>query len=213
MPLPTFPASGFVDAGGVAVLLDQVTEYELLTDPPELALTLLRSVGQISRNVHRYRDEPAGPQTPTPGAQCLGPVTATLAVLPHAGAWHQDGVLTWMECFRHDLLTAAGSQPGERSTDGPVPPPTAGLAVEGDGVTLSALRRRGDWLELRLAAQHPAPATATVTVPGGLVAAREADLLGRAGPDLPVAAGALRLDLAAWEIRTVQLKLAPRETP
>ena len=213
VPLPTFPASGFVDAGGVAVLLDQVTEYELLTDPPELALTLLRSVGQISRNVHRYRDEPAGPQTPTPGAQCLGPVTATLAVLPHAGAWHQDGVLTWMECFRHDLLTAAGSQPGERSTDRPVPPPTPGLAGEGDGVTLSALRRRGDWLELRLAAQHPAPATATVTVPGGLVAAREADLLGRAGPDLPVAGGALRLDLAAWEIRTVQLKLAPRETP
>jgi hypothetical protein len=28
-----------------------------------------------------------------------------------------------------------------------------------------------------------------------------------------VAADALRLDLAAWEIRTVQLKLAPRETP
>ena len=53
----------------------------------------------------------------------------------------------------------------------------------------------------------------TVTVPGGLVAAREADLLGRAGPDLLVAAGALQLDLAAWEIRTVQLKLAPRETP
>jgi mannosylglycerate hydrolase len=208
VPLPTFPASGFVDAGGVAVLLDQVTEYELLTDPPELALTLLRSVGQISRDVHRYRDEPAGPQTPTPGAQCLGPVTASLAVQPHAGAWHQDGVLTWMECFRHDLLTAAGSQPRERSADVPAPPPAPGLAVEGDGVTMSALRRRGDWLELRLAAQHPAPTTATVTVPGGLVAARQADLLGRAGPDLPVAGGALRLDLAAWEIRTVQLMLA-----
>ncbi|HEY6706437.1 MAG TPA: alpha-mannosidase [Actinomycetota bacterium] len=213
VPLPTFPASGFVDAGGAAVLLDHVTEYELLTDPPELALTLLRSVGQISRDVHRYRDEPAGPQTPTPGAQCLGPVTASLAVQPHAGAWHQDGVLTWMECFRHDLQTAAGSQPRERSADAPVPPPAPGLAVEGDGVAMSALRRRGDWLELRLAAQHPAPTTATVTVPGGLVAAREADLLGRAGPDLPVAGGALRLDLAAWEIRTVQLKLAPRWPP
>jgi alpha-mannosidase len=112
-----------------------------------------------------------------------------------------------MECFRHDLLTATGGQPRERSRD--VPGPSApGLAVEGDGVTLSALRRRGDWLELRLAAQHPAPTSATVTVPGGLVAAREADLLGRAGPDLPVADGALRLELAAWELRTVQLKLA-----
>ena len=117
VPLPTFPASGFVDAGGVAVLLDQVTEYELLTDPPELALTLLRAVGQISRNVHRYRDEPAGPQTPTPGAQCLGPVTASLAVL-RTRRLAQDEVLTWMECFRHDLLAAAGTGPGGRRTSG-----------------------------------------------------------------------------------------------
>ena len=212
VPLPTFPASGFVDAGGVAVLLDQVTEYELGTNPPELALTLLRSVGQISRNIHRYRDEPAGPQTPTPGAQCLGPVAASLAVLPHAGAWHEDGVLNQMECFRHDLLTAAGSQPQDPAGEVPTPEPATGLALEGDGVTLSALRRRGDWLELRLAAQHPAPATATVTAPR-LVAAREADLLGRPGADLPVAEGALRLELAAWEIRTVQLQLAPEERP
>jgi mannosylglycerate hydrolase len=213
VPLPTFPASGFVDAGGVAVLLDQVTEYELGTDPPELALTLLRSVGQISRDVHRYRDEPAGPQTPTPGAQCLGPVAASLAVLPHAGAWHEDGVLTQMECFRHDLLTAPGSRPRDPSgEDLATPPPATGLALEGEGVTLSALRRRGDWLELRLAVQHPAPATATITVPR-LVAAREADLLGRPGADLPVAGDTLRLELAAWEIRTVQLQLAHEERP
>jgi mannosylglycerate hydrolase len=186
-----------------------VAEYELLTDSPELALTLLRSVGQISRDIHRYRDEPAGPQTPTPGAQCLGPVTASLAVQPHPGPWHQDGVLTQMEQFRHDLLTAPGGGPPEA----PGPQAAPGLAVQGDGVTMSALRRRDDWLELRLAAQHPAPVTATVTAPGRLVAAREADLLGRAGAALPVAGGSLRLDLTAWEIRTVQLQLAPEEGP
>src|SRR5215211_7527176 len=112
VPLPTFPASGFVDAGGIAVLLGHVTEYELLSDPPELALTLLRAVGRISRDVHRYRAEPAGPQTPTPGAQCLGTLAADLAVLPHPGAWHQDGVLTAMECFGHDLLAAPGGAGG-----------------------------------------------------------------------------------------------------
>ena len=50
----------------------------------------------------------------------------------------------------------------------------------------------------------------TATVRGGLAAAREADLLGLPGPDRPVAGGALRLDLRAWEIRTVQLQ---REEP
>jgi mannosylglycerate hydrolase len=205
VPLPTFPASGFVDAGGVAVLLDHVTEYELLTGPPELALTLLRSVGQISRDHHRYREEPAGPQTPTPDAQCLGERVADLAVYPHPGAWHTDRVLAFMECFRHDLLAAPGTARAPTTARGLG---AAGLEVAGEGVVLSSLRRRDGWLELRVACQHPSPTTATVR--GGLVAAREADLLGRAGADLPVAGGALRLDLRAWEIRTVQLQ---REGP
>jgi alpha-mannosidase len=209
VPLPTFPATGFVDAGGLAVLLDHVTEYELLADPPELALTLLRSVGQISRDLHRYREEPAGPQTPTPGAQCLGTGTADLAVYPHQGPWHEDGVLTLMECFRHDLLAAPGSgPPGPGRVRGLE---ATGLSVQGVGVVLSSLRRRGDWLELRLACQHPSPVTATVG--GGVVAARSADLLGRPGPDLPVAGGVLRLDLRAWEVRTVQLRVAPVAVP
>jgi mannosylglycerate hydrolase len=46
-------------------------------------------------------------------------------------------------------------------------------------------------------------------VGGGVVAARSADLRGRPGPDLPVAGGALRLDLRAWEVRTVQLRVSP----
>ena len=40
-------------------------------------------------------------------------------------------------------------------------------------------------------------------------AARATDLLGRPGPDLPVAGGALRLALRAWEVRTVQLRVEP----
>jgi mannosylglycerate hydrolase len=73
-------------------------------------------------------------------------------------------------------------------------------------VALSALRRRGEWLELRLTREHPEPGAANVG--GGLLAAREADLLGRPGADLPVTGGSLRLELGAWEIRTVQLRLA-----
>jgi alpha-mannosidase len=46
-----------------------------------------------------------------------------------------------------------------------------------------------------------------------VVAARAADLLGRPGPELPVTGGSLRLDLGAWEIRTVQLRLGPVSPP
>jgi len=208
VPLATFPARGFVDAGGAAVLLDHVLEYELLTDPPELALTLLRAVGQISRNAHRFREEPAGPEVATTAAQCLGPWSVGLAVQPHAGPWHADGVLEQAERYQHELLATPGAAPGLALREAEPPaalPEAAGLAVEGDGVALSALRRRGEWLELRLACQHPQPVTATVG--GGLLGAREADLLGRPGAALQVTGGALRLELGAWEIRTLLLRL------
>ncbi|MBM0240571.1 hypothetical protein JNW88_32150, partial [Micromonospora sp. ATA32] len=94
-PLPTFPASGFVAAGGpdgsLAVLLTQPTEYELTDSGRELAVTLLRSIGMLSRNRHALRDEPAGPQLPTPLAQCRGVRRVELAVLPFRGTWHSAG--------------------------------------------------------------------------------------------------------------------------
>jgi mannosylglycerate hydrolase len=71
-------------------------------------------------------------------------------------------------------------------------------------VVLSSLRRRDGWFELRLAAEHPTATVATVT--GPFDAARRADLLGRPGADLPVAGHTLRLELAPWEIATVQLR-------
>ncbi|GGQ15467.1 alpha-mannosidase [Streptosporangium pseudovulgare] len=108
-PLPTFPAEGFVAAGGLAVLLDQVTEYELTGG--ELALTLLRSVGLLSRNRNAYRDEPAGPQIATPDAQCPGPAVTRFAVLPCPGAWHEAGLPRLAEEYRHDLLVVPGGGP------------------------------------------------------------------------------------------------------
>jgi alpha-mannosidase len=195
VPLPTYPARGFVAAGGVALLLDHVTEYELLDG--ELAVTLLRAVGQISRNANPYREEPAGPEAPTPGAQGLGWREFRLAVLPHAGAWEEAGVLAAAERYQHELVAAPGSG------SGPAGGEQRGLEVDGEGVVLSSLRRRDGWLELRLACEHPAGAAATVTGPFGR--ARSADLLGRPGADLPADRGVLRLPLGPWEIATVQL--------
>jgi mannosylglycerate hydrolase len=224
VPLPTFPARGFVDAGGVALLLDQVTEYELLDG--ELAVTVLRAVGQISRNANPYREEPAGPELATPGAQAQGERELRLAVLPHRGGWHEAGVLAAMERYQHDLVAAAGpataagpgkptqAEPGKPADAGPGKPTLAeraGLEVQGDGVVLSSLRRRNGWLELRLACQQPAGATATVT--GPFARARRADLLGRPGEDLPLDGGALRLPLGPWEIATVQLGEPPDAGP
>ena len=57
-PVPTFPAYGWVAAGGLAVLLDHVSEYELVDEGRTLAVTLLRSVGHALAEPQR---PPRGP--------------------------------------------------------------------------------------------------------------------------------------------------------
>jgi alpha-mannosidase len=125
--LATYPASSFVAAGGVVLLLEHVTEYELLDG--ELALTVLRSTGLISRNENRYREDPAGPTLPIPAAQLRGPWSFTFAYLPSI-----DDVLENAESFRLPFLATAG-----RSTDAELTK-QAGPSIEGHGVVLTSLR-------------------------------------------------------------------------
>jgi mannosylglycerate hydrolase len=177
VPLATYPARGFVAAGGVAVLLDHVLEYELV-DGLELALTLLRSIGFISRADNPYRTVNAGPEVPLPAGQCRGPWSIGFALMPLAGSWHESGVLTEMERYQHPLLAAPGS--GERSGA----PEQAGLELRGEGVVLSALRRRGGLLEARVVCMRPEPCQA---------------ILARKGVEISA-------ELRPWEIKTVALR-------
>jgi alpha-mannosidase len=195
--IPTFPARGFVTAGGIAVLLEHVLEYEVV-EGRELALTLLRSTGLISRNENPWREEPAGPEVAVPDAQLIGPRTVALALLPHAGSWADADLLAAMEHFQHPFITAQGTGASAEATG------ETGLSVRGGGVVLSSLRRRDGWFELRLVCQHPEARSAVVS--GPFREAREADLRGRSAQPLKVAGGELSLELAAWEIRTLQLR-------
>lgn len=200
VPLPTYPARGFVHAVGVSVLLDHLTEYELVDRGTELAITVLRSIGLISRNANPYREDPAGPEIAVPDAQRIGPWRFGFALMPHAGGWSEADVLGAMERYQHPLLAVAGTA-RELATG---QDQLEGLRVDGRGVVLSALRRRGDWLEIRLVAEHPVATEAQIRGPF-----REAivvDLLGRIGASLVVTHSALRLPLSAWEIATVRLR-------
>jgi alpha-mannosidase len=52
-----------------------------------MALTLLRSVGWLSRADMSVRRGHAGPGLPTPEAQCIGEFTCHYALVPHQGDW------------------------------------------------------------------------------------------------------------------------------
>ncbi len=213
VPTPTFPAHGWVHAAGATVLLEHVTEYELVDDGRELALTILRSTGLISRNDNPFREDPAGPEVPVPGAQMIGSWRVGFGLLPHAGTWSEDGIAAAAEAYHLPFVTASGTgsaagpdaQAGADATATHEPVPTrVGLRVNGPGVVLSALRRRGDDLEARIVAQTD---TATTAVISGraIHAARDVDLLGRLGAELAVDPdGRLQFALGPWEIRTIR---------
>ena len=88
--VPTYPSRRFVQAGGLTVTHEGLCEYELVdldgeaeadgTTAGELALTLVRSTGWLSRGAMASRPLPAGPEDRLEGAQMQKPVTLRYAI-------------------------------------------------------------------------------------------------------------------------------------
>jgi alpha-mannosidase len=101
---PTGQHHQFVDisnaTGGVAVMSRGLPEHEVVRersssgDATQLALTLVRSVGWLSRGDLKVIDHAAGPMVPTPGGQEQGPHTFEYAVVLHAGDWQSGQVVS-----------------------------------------------------------------------------------------------------------------------
>lgn len=144
-PLPTFPGYRFVHAGGVGVLLDKLVEYEVVDREPNdaLALTVLRSVGLMSVNLHPLRDEPAGSEVPTPGAQYLGEhVELRFGLDLRSPEWSDSEIMRRSEAFRFEPVVVAG-------TGSEVGALSAGVEARGQ-VVLESLRRLEGVVEARL---------------------------------------------------------------
>jgi len=90
---------------------------------------MLRSVGLISRNVHRWREEPAGPSLPIPAAQLPGRRSFSFAYYPSIA-----DVLEHAERYRLPFLTAPGTADTDELRR------HAGPELTGHGVVLTALR-------------------------------------------------------------------------
>jgi alpha-mannosidase len=196
--LPTFVSRRFVDASdgatGLALLHDGLLEYEVLDDGTELALTLLRATGWISRAEPSLRPNPAGPYVAVPGAQMLGPVVVDYAVLPHRGDWRAADLYGAADAFGVPFeRTRAGSMFG-----GSVPLEGSHLRV--DGAEVSAVRREPGGLVVRVFRTEPTEGDVTVERNGAPVTGWVVDLLG-----LPVAPFEGQVVAKPWQILTLRL--------
>lgn len=184
--LPTYPARDHVTAGGLTVATEGVVEYELVGIGPdgatEIALTLLRCTGVLSRGPMATRPVPAGPTMPTPGAQLPGRTTVRYGLAvdtadPRAVA---DDLFV-------PLLVA--SPRGPHRSDG-----RTALVVA--GAEVAAVRRRGATVEVRVWNPTAEETTVSVDRPGWLTDLRGRPLQRLDGP----------LPLRPWGIATLALE-------
>jgi alpha-mannosidase len=149
-PPPTAPLHRYVsifdEARGVTLYSDGLGEYEAAPDG-QLLVTLIRAVGELSRNDIPERPGHAGWPSPTPEAQSLGPFEAQLALLLHAR--RSPDVIDAIERTADDVLLPLDG--GTLRSALAVPPPTHGVELRGGGLTFSALKdaESGGWLVAR----------------------------------------------------------------
>ena len=194
--LPTFPSRRFVDASdgtaGLTLVHDGLLEYEVVDDGRELALTLLRSVGYLSRSEPSMRPNPAGPTVEVLGAQMPGAQRAEYAVLIHHGDWRAA------DCYgAADALLVPFER--ARAAGGGSTPPT-GAALRVDGAEVSAVVRSPGGLVVRVFRTDPDAGPVAIEHEGAPARGWIIDLQGR-----PVAPFEGSVELRPWEICTLQL--------
>lgn len=195
--IPTFPARGFVDCSdgrvGLAILHDGVIEYEVVEDGTELALTLLRATGFLSRREPSLRPNPAGPQVPVEGPQMLGHTTIEYVLLPHHRGWHEAGVPS----LAHQVFTPLEAMLVQPVTTRERPASASLLQVEGAHVS-ALVRDDRSRLIARIVNLSPEPRRVKIRRRASPARGHRTDLLGK--PDQAFHGD---IDLLAFEIATL----------
>ena len=218
--VPEFPQQSFtsVDAAGrgLTVANRGLSEASVLDDGlGTIALTLVRSVGYLSRGDLLTRIEGAGPLMPTPEAQMLGPIVAEYSIIPHAGSWSSARSHRSAHAFTTPLLSVElpGSRPltdpwrRDPIGDGATLPSSASL-LEVDGeLELTAFKRaeERDELVVRLLNESGEPRSARLRPRGRVHRARRLTLAEEPADTTGVSLsdGSILVDAGPWELVTV----------
>ncbi len=149
-PPATAPLARYVTLAshgrGATIYSDGLGEYEALASGG-IALTLVRAVGELSRNDLPERPGHAGWPASTPEAQEPGAFCGRFALLLHGA--RDDATVAEIERTSDDVLHPLAGRTVRSAT--PIAESTMGVALGGDGLALSAIKssENGAWLVLR----------------------------------------------------------------
>jgi alpha-mannosidase len=151
MPPTTAPLHRYVSlfgaTGGATVFSDGLAEYEV-TPAGDVAITLGRAVGMLSRIDLPERPGHAGWPEETPFAQGPGPIEAAFAFMPHESVRTSATIDTIERTADDVLLPLTGSTLRSALA---VPAATFGIELEGEGLAFSTAKESddGEWIVLR----------------------------------------------------------------
>jgi len=206
-PRPEVPQRAFCDCadGQVGLLLANRGLPEVAVLPAagggsEIALTLLRCVGWLSRADFCTRRGHAGPPSATPGAQEQGRHRFAYALIPHAGDW----TAAYPDAYAFDVPLRVVDAPLHA---GPLPAAAAFLRVEPAAFLLSAVKPAEEGCGVVVRGYNVTGAPLRVTLAPRQRFARAARVRldeEEEGPLSMAPDGSVTLDVGAYEIATVR---------
>jgi alpha-mannosidase len=210
VPVSYGPTATFTEAGGAAagaiVFGEGLVEYEAYTEEkPRLALTLLRSVGFLSRDDLSMRPSGhAGPGLATPAAQCFGRHEFRLAFEPRHQAPAAADLFSRAASFSAPPLVVTAAGPG-----GTLPPTGRFLHVDPvrGGIVLSACKKADDRDSVVIRVFNPdaAPASVRLGTRHGVGQAFVTDLHETRHREVAVRNGLVETPVAGCQIATFDL--------
>ena len=208
-PVSSAPMISLVDAGdgraGATVIARGLMEYEILEETPAIALTLIRAVGDLSRNDLATRPSGhAGPPVATPGAQCHGIHRFDIAFEPRGGAPSATALLAGARAHNLQPRIVTARVP---SGDGPLTRSFVRVDRHSGGAVLSALKQAesGASLIVRLFNPDDAAASASIELDTPVDAAYEVNLLEERQSEIRLQSGTIPIALRPHEIKTVEI--------
>ncbi|MCK4514259.1 MAG: hypothetical protein KAU31_03325 [Spirochaetaceae bacterium] len=131
------------DIRGIAIANRGLPEYEVLRGKrgeSVIALTLIRSVGWLSRPDLLARKGNSGWTIPTPEAQCRGKYVFEYSIIPHHGTWQENEVIALAHEFAVPVLAFKLGDAGTRDR----PEEYSLLSVDRSEIILSAIKKSED---------------------------------------------------------------------
>ena len=197
-----------VDAGddevGATVVGKGLMEYEIVGEPPAIALTLLRAVGDLSRNDLATRPSGhAGPPVATPAAQCIGRHVFEMAFEPRGGAPAAGEMLASARAHLIAPRVVVAMKPG-----GSAPTTRSFLSIErqAGGIVLSALKHAEDRANIVVRLFNPGndEARATLRTDESIAQAFAVNLLEERQGAVALANG-IEVRLKPHQIQTIEI--------